>query len=107
VARTGVRHVYHQYVIRTHGRDRLVSWLRDRGIGTAIHYPVPIHLQPGYAGRLPRVVDLPVTERLAGEIVSLPVFASLTDDEVELVIAALVEWGRSEADAARTPGHDR
>lgn len=107
VARTGVRHIYHQYVIRTHGRDRLVSWLRDRGIGTAIHYPVPIHLQPGYAGRLPRVVDLPVTERLAGEIVSLPIFASLTDDEVELVIAALVEWGRSEADAARTPGHDR
>ena len=107
VARTGVRHVYHQYVIRSRGRDRLVSWLRDRGIGTAIQYPVPIHLQPGYAGRLPRVVDLPVTERLAGEIVSLPIFASLTDDEVERVITALLEWERGDANPRRTPRHGR
>jgi dTDP-4-amino-4,6-dideoxygalactose transaminase len=55
VARSGVGHVYHQYVIRAARRDHLVSRLRDSGIGTAIHYPVPIHLQPGYAGRLPRV----------------------------------------------------
>lgn len=102
VARTGVDHVYHQYVIRTRGRDRLVSWLHDRGIGTAIHYPVPIHLQPGYAGRLPRV-ELPVTERLAGEIVSLPIFSSLTDDEVERVIAAILEWSRSDTAPAATP----
>lgn len=103
VAKTGASHVYHQYVIRTRGRDRLIAWLRDRGIGTAVHYPVPIHMQPGYAGRLPRVVELPVTERLAGEIVSLPIFSSLTDGELERVIAAIIEWSRSEADLTTTP----
>lgn len=106
VARNGVSHVYHQYVIRTPGRDRLIAWLRDRGIGTAIHYPVPVHRQPGYAGRLPRV-ELPVTERLAGEIVSLPIFSSLTDDEAERVIAAVLEWGRSDTGPAATPPSSR
>jgi dTDP-4-amino-4,6-dideoxygalactose transaminase len=107
VARTGVSHVYHQYVIRTRSRDHLISWLRDQGIGTAIHYPVPIHLQPGYAGRLPMVVDLPVTEFLVGEIVSLPIFSSLTDDEVERVIAAILAWRRSDAGPEVTPQSDR
>ena len=101
IARTGASHVYHQYVIRTRHRDRLISWLRDREIGTAVHYPVPVHLQPGYAGRLPRV-ELPVTERLAGEIVSLPIFASLTDGEVERTVAAILEWSRSDTGPAAT-----
>jgi dTDP-4-amino-4,6-dideoxygalactose transaminase len=52
-------------------------------------------------------VDLPVTERLAGEIVSLPIFASLTDDEVERVITALLEWERGDANPRRTPRHGR
>jgi dTDP-4-amino-4,6-dideoxygalactose transaminase len=102
VPRTGVSHVYHQYVIRTRGRDGLIAWLHDHGIGTAIHYPVPIHLQPGYAGRLPRVVELPVTERLAGEIVSLPIFPSLTDREVDRVVAAVHAWSRSGTDLVAT-----
>ena len=96
VTRTGAEHVYHQYVLRTPDRDRLIAWLRDRAIGTAIHYPVPIHRQPAYSGQIAHV-ELPVTERLAGEILSLPIFASLSDGEVDRVIAAIVEWSRSEA----------
>jgi len=99
VVRTAASHVYHQYVVRTGSRDGLIAWLRDHSIAAAIHYPVPVHLQPGYAGRLPHVAELPVTERLAGEIVSLPIFSSLTDDEVNRVIAAIVEWTPSEAHA--------
>jgi dTDP-4-amino-4,6-dideoxygalactose transaminase len=91
IIRTGASHVYHQYVIRTRHRDDLMAHLRKRGISTAIHYPVPVHLQPGYAGRIPHV-ELPVTERLAGEIVSLPIYSSLTDGQVDQVIAAVIEW---------------
>jgi dTDP-4-amino-4,6-dideoxygalactose transaminase len=91
VTRAGVGHVYHQYVVRTPERDGLMVWLRDRGIGTAIHYPVPIHLQPGYDGRIAHF-GLATTERVAREIASLPIFASLTDLEVDRVIAAIVEW---------------
>jgi dTDP-4-amino-4,6-dideoxygalactose transaminase len=100
VTRTGVGHVYHQYVVRTPERDSLSAWLRDRAIGTAIHYPVPIHLQPAYSGQIAHVA-LPVTERLAGEILSLPIFASLSDEEIDRVIAAIVEWSRSVASDRR------
>ena len=94
--RIGVEHVYHQYVVRTPERDSLIAWLRDRAIGTAIHYPVPIHEQPAYSGQIAHM-GLPVTERLAGEILSLPIFASLSDEEIDRVIAAILEWSRSEA----------
>jgi dTDP-4-amino-4,6-dideoxygalactose transaminase len=103
LARAGAGHVYHQYVIRTRRRDRLIAWLRVRGIGTAIHYPVPIHLQPAYAERLPRVVELAITERLAGEIVSLPMFSSLADDEVDRVISAILEWDSNDDDPLAMP----
>jgi dTDP-4-amino-4,6-dideoxygalactose transaminase len=92
----GVEHVFHQYVVRTRHRDELMAWLHERGISTAIHYPVPVHLQPAYFGRLPRVVELPVTERVAGEIVSLPFFASLSDDEADRVAEAVLDWARSD-----------
>ena len=90
----GVEHVFHQYVIRTRYRDNLMAWLHQRGISTAIHYPVPVHMQPAYAGRLPQVVELPVTERIATEIVSLPIFPSLSDHEVDRVVEAVLEWAQ-------------
>jgi dTDP-4-amino-4,6-dideoxygalactose transaminase len=90
-----VEHVFHQYVIRTSHRDELMAWLHGRDISTAIHYPLPVHIQPGYAGRLPRVVELPATERIASEIVSLPIFPSLSDDEVDRVVVAVLEWAES------------
>jgi dTDP-4-amino-4,6-dideoxygalactose transaminase len=90
-----VEHVFHQYVVRSLRREELMAWLLERGISTAIHYPVPIHMQPAYAGRLPIIVELTVTERIAGEILSLPIFPSLSDDDVNRVIEALLEWSES------------
>ena len=92
IVRAGCEHVFHQYVVRTPRRDDLLASLRERGISTAIHYPVPVHLQPAYAGRLPRPVELPITEMIAGEILSLPIFPSLSDREVDRVIEAVLEW---------------
>jgi dTDP-4-amino-4,6-dideoxygalactose transaminase len=78
-------HVFHQYVIRYGERDRLKEFLQGRGIGTLIHYPVPIHKQPAYAGALTGRGGLPRTERAANEILSLPMFPELTDDQVRSV----------------------
>jgi dTDP-4-amino-4,6-dideoxygalactose transaminase len=84
--------VYHQYVIRTNHRADLAQSLADRGIGTAIHYPVPVHRQPAYAGRCPVPGTLAATEAIAGEILSLPMFSALADDAVDRVTSALFEW---------------
>jgi dTDP-4-amino-4,6-dideoxygalactose transaminase len=86
------RHVYHLYVIRHPQRDALRQFLRERGIGTAIHYPVPIHLQPAYRGRLGEVGSLPETERAAREIVSLPMYPELSADDVRTVARAIREF---------------
>jgi dTDP-4-amino-4,6-dideoxygalactose transaminase len=89
------RHVYHLYVVRcphcAH-RDELKSYLAERGVGTAIHYPVPIHLQEAYRDLGYRRGDFPVTEACADEILSLPMYPELREDEVRgigrLVIGA-------------------
>lgn len=87
------RHVYHQFVVRSTDRDGLREYLRGRNIGTLIHYPVPIHRQPAYEGRLPLPVPgLPETEEAASTIVSLPMFPELEDREIERVVAALNDW---------------
>jgi dTDP-4-amino-4,6-dideoxygalactose transaminase len=72
------RAVYHLYVIRTHDRDGLMSYLTTSGIGTGIHYPVPLHLQKAYAALDYIAGDFPVAETVAAEIVSLPMFPHLT-----------------------------
>jgi len=83
-------HVFHQYVVRTPKRDGLQRALRARQIGTNIHYPVPIHLQPGYAGRIAiGPTGLAETERAAREVLSLPMFPQLTDEQVGRVIASV------------------
>ena len=75
------RAVYHLYVIRTKNRDGLMSHLKEAGIGTAIHYPVPLHLQKAYAGMKYTSQDFPVTTRIALQIVSLPMFPQLTAEQ--------------------------
>jgi dTDP-4-amino-4,6-dideoxygalactose transaminase/acetyltransferase-like isoleucine patch superfamily enzyme len=72
------RAVYHLYVIRTNDRDGLMCHLRDAGIGTGIHYPVPLHLQRAYGALNYSAGDFPVAESVAAEIVSLPMFPQLT-----------------------------
>ncbi len=88
--REGCEHVFHQYVIRTPARARVQAQLREQGIGTGIHYPVPVHLQPAYQGRTPLgPAGCAETARAAQEVLSLPMFPELTDAQVERVCAAL------------------
>jgi dTDP-4-amino-4,6-dideoxygalactose transaminase len=93
--RPGCRHVYHQYVLRVpNDRDGVAGRLAALGVGTAVHYPVPIHRQPLYA-QLGYQDALPIAERASREVLSLPVHPALTIDELEriaaLVSATLVE----------------
>ncbi len=86
--RAGSSHVYHQYVVRTPARDALREHLSGAGIGTGIHYPAPVHLQPAYLGRLAEFpAGLPETTRIAGHIVSLPMYPQLSVAAVDRVIS--------------------
>jgi dTDP-4-amino-4,6-dideoxygalactose transaminase len=89
---SGCAHVYHQYVIRTECREELMYYLKQHGVATAIHYPVPVHRQPAYAARL-QPQSLPVTEGIADSILSLPMFPELNDVEVEYVISTVKAFG--------------
>jgi dTDP-4-amino-4,6-dideoxygalactose transaminase len=85
----GRLHVYHLYVVRVRERDSFRDALAREGIGTLVHYPRPVHLHSAYASLARPGVDLTVSERLAEEIVSLPLFPELLDDEVQAVAAAV------------------
>jgi dTDP-4-amino-4,6-dideoxygalactose transaminase len=90
VRRPNATHVFHQYVIRLAERDALRDRLRAAGIGTGIHYPVPVHRQPAYEGRLAcGPSGLGVTERAAPQILSLPMYPQLSDEAVDRVIAEI------------------
>ena len=88
--RIGARHVYHLYVIRTLERDGLTKFLKERDIATGIHYPVPSHQQPAVEHFHPPV--LPCTERIVGEILTLPISAGHTTAELDEVVAAVREF---------------
>lgn len=83
------RHVYHLYVVRSNERDALRAALAERGIGTSLHYPVPIHLQPPFQLWGRGEGSLPVTEQLAKSCLSLPVYPALTGAQARLVGEAL------------------
>ncbi len=82
-------HVYHLYVIEVEQRERVVEALRERGIATGIHYPIPIHLQPAYADLGLRRGDFARTERSAQRVLSLPMFPELTEEQIAFVADAL------------------
>ncbi len=84
--------IYHLYVIRAANRDGLRDHLTAQGIGSGIHYPVPIHLQQAYAGTGWSMGALPVTELVAGRILSLPMYAELTNNQIELVGESIAAW---------------
>ncbi len=89
----GGEHVFHLFVVRSPQRNELRHYLSDNGIGTGIHYPVPLHLteayqQLGYPGK----GALPVAEQLAEEILSLPMYPELTDDQIESTIDAIMHF---------------
>lgn len=83
--------VYHLYVVRHPRRDALAAALLERGVGTLIHYPIPLHLQPAFSDLGGREGDFPVAERAAREILSLPLYPELSDAQANVVAAALRE----------------
>ena len=87
--RPGARHVYHQFAIRAPVRDALRTQLTDAGVQTGIHYPIPLHLQPAYRDLGYAEGDFPVAERVAREILSLPIFPELTDGQIEMIAGVI------------------
>ena len=92
------RAVYHLYVVRSEDREGLMNHLKETGIATGIHYPVPLHLQKAYASMDYQSGDLPVTEKVAAEIVSLPMYPQLTAEQQARVVNEIVSFTRNAAD---------
>jgi dTDP-4-amino-4,6-dideoxygalactose transaminase len=85
-------HVFHLYVIQTDDRDALQAYLLEKGVQCLIHYPIPAHLQKAYSHLGYKVGDLPVTERVASRILSLPMFPELNDDQIDYVITCIRDF---------------
>ena len=83
------KHVYHIYAIRVQSRDKIMNALAEKGIGCGIHYPVPIHLQKAMEFLGCRTGDFPETEKVVEEILSLPMFAEITDEQISSVSKAI------------------
>jgi dTDP-4-amino-4,6-dideoxygalactose transaminase len=88
----GYEHVFHQYTVRSERRDELQKFLAERRIGSTIYYPVPLHLQPLYAGLGHKAGDFPNAERVAQEILSLPMYPELSEDKIARAAAAITEF---------------
>jgi len=85
-------HVFHQYIIRAQRRDELRAFLAQKNIGTEVYYPVPLHVQPCFAYLGYREGDLPVAERAAKEVLALPLFPELTEDEQQYVVSNVADF---------------
>src|SRR5690606_6216895 len=96
-------HIFHLYVVRVSDRESLMEYLKERGIASGLHYPIPIHLQPAYAELGYGRGDFPVTEAYAETIVSLPIFPELDDDKVAYVAGAIRDYFAARDEAERMP----
>jgi dTDP-4-amino-4,6-dideoxygalactose transaminase len=85
-------HIFHQYVIRARRRDELRAFLKSRGIGSEVYYPIPLHLQPVFAYLGYKEGDLPEAERAAKDVLALPMFPELTDSEIDAVVGAVADF---------------
>ncbi len=89
--RPDVEAVYHLYVVQVDDRDGVRAKLGEAGVDTGVHYPVPLHLQPAYAYLGYKQGDFPVAERLAGRILSLPMFPEITAEQIDYVVEQLAK----------------
>ena len=94
------RAVYHLFVVRTADREGLMAHLKNAGIGSGIHYPIPLHLQKAYGSLQYRKGDFPVVERIAEEIVSLPMFPQLTEEQQARVAQEIASFAEAAAATA-------
>ncbi len=85
-------HIFHQYVVRAYRRDELRAFLSEAGIGTEIYYPLPLHLQEAFAYLGYSKGDFPEAERAASEVLALPMFPELREEEQQRVVAKIVEF---------------
>jgi dTDP-4-amino-4,6-dideoxygalactose transaminase len=92
------KHVYHVYCVRSAHREQLQEWLGSKGISCGMHYPVPVHLQEAWRHYRGESYSLPVTEKIVGEILSLPMYPELTDEEVSYVCECIQEFAESRLD---------
>ncbi|MDD5192578.1 MAG: DegT/DnrJ/EryC1/StrS family aminotransferase [Candidatus Nanoarchaeia archaeon] len=86
------KHIYHIYAVKAPEREKLVEHLNSRGIDTAIHYPIPLHLQKAYKHLLLNEGDYPVAEKCSNEILCLPIFPELTEDQIKKVVESVKEF---------------
>lgn len=91
---SGCTHVYHLFVIRHPNRDGLQKFLKEKGIATGVHYPLPLHMQPAYQDLGYKVGDFPETEKAANEILSLPMFPEMTAEQIKEIADAIKEYSR-------------
>jgi dTDP-4-amino-4,6-dideoxygalactose transaminase len=91
----GYEHVYHQYTIRVERRDALQEFLSDRKIGSAVYYPVPLHLQPLYASLEYKQGDFPHAEKAAQEVLSLPMYPELKSEQIVRVVDGITEFQKT------------
>ena len=83
--------MYQTYAIRVKNREKVMDGMKARGMTTLIHYPIPVHLQEAYADAGCKKGDFPVAEKVASEILSLPIFPHMTEAQVQEVVKALKE----------------
>jgi dTDP-4-amino-4,6-dideoxygalactose transaminase len=86
------RHVYHLFVLRTRLRDVMLTYLKERAIGVGLHYPIPLHRQPAFEGLCDGGLELPVTEQVAAEVISLPMYPELTEAQIAYVADKVKEF---------------
>lgn len=87
--RENAEHVFHLYVVRTDKRQKLMNHLKAHDVQAGIHYPVPVHLQPAYKGRIRTARSMDVTERLSKEVLSLPMYPELTTEMADQIVSAV------------------
>lgn len=92
------KHVYHLYVIRVPEREELRAYMENKGVGVGIHYPIPVHLQEAWRDYGGEEVSLPVTEKITGEILSLPIYPELSIEEVSYICDCIREFEGSRLD---------
>jgi dTDP-4-amino-4,6-dideoxygalactose transaminase len=87
--RADAEHVFHLYVVKAQGRTKILETLKTKDIHAGIHYPIPIHKQPAYQGRIRTAQSMEITETLAQEVLSLPLYPELTQQNLNEVVKAL------------------